>query len=195
MIKLIIFDMSDVCSNSEEPPFIEGFMKIHGLPEVFEEEYYELGYKAEMDEISGRKVWETLIKKYNIQETPEEIMEAMMKTKEFYPEMLEFTNNLREKHKVVCFTNYCEDYWKLFEDKIKDYFDEVIVSYQLKTRKPKPEGFKIILRKYNVKPEEAVFIDDTKKSVEQAASLGIKAIQFKNKEQLLEELEGIGVIK
>ncbi|NQU99094.1 HAD family phosphatase [Candidatus Woesearchaeota archaeon] len=193
-IKLIIFDMSDVCSNSEDPPFIEKLAKKYNInPETLENRFNETIAIAEVDKISGTEAWERLIKEFNLKENPEELIRNDMESKEFYPEMLELTNNLRKKIPTVCFTNYNKDHWDKVHDKVKDYFDEVFVSYQLKTRKPSQEGFKIIMKKYDVKPEETIFIDDSIKNVEQAAEIGIKAIQFKNKEQLLEELEGVGV--
>ena len=166
-MKLIIFDMSNVCSNAEEPIFLKKFMKKYGLPEVFEHKYYELEYKSETGEIGMKKVWEQLIKEFNLKESPEEIIKAVMKEKVFYPEILNIAKNLRTKYKVVCFTNYPVEYYLFFKETINEYFDKVFVSYQMNTRKPKPEGFKIILNEYKVKPEETIFIDDTEKNVNQ----------------------------
>ncbi len=51
----------------------------------------------------------------------------------------------------------------------------------------------IAIDKYQIIPEESVFIDDRADNVEMAASFGIHAIQFKNKEQVMEELKKLDV--
>jgi len=68
------------------------------------------------------------------------------------------------------------------------WFDGRVVSGEEKTRKPFPEFYQRLLDRYNVDPTKAIFIDDNLRNVKTAESLKIKSIQFKNPQQLQEEL-------
>src|SRR3989338_2702105 len=187
MIKAIIFDLSDVCFNAEEPPFLIAFAKKHGLdfPD-FEKRYMELLHKAENNEISGKKLWETLLVHYGLALYIDGIISEMMADKVAYQPTLDLVKKLRRICKTAFFTNYNEDYWKYIDRKfkLKDYFDIGLVSYMIGARKPAVKGFEYLLKKLGVKPEETVFTDDSAKNLENAETLGIHTIQFKNVEQL-----------
>lgn len=73
------------------------------------------------------------------------------------------------------------------------YFEGIVVSGEEKTRKPFRKIYEIILDRYNLTPENAVFIDDNLQNVQGARALGIHAIQFKNSRQLTNELHHLGV--
>jgi 2-haloacid dehalogenase len=68
------------------------------------------------------------------------------------------------------------------------WFDGRVVSGDEKTRKPFPEFYHRLLNRYNVKPEEAIFIDDNLRNVKAAQELGITSFHFLSSEQLKEEL-------
>lgn len=73
------------------------------------------------------------------------------------------------------------------------WFEGISVSGELKMRKPFPEIYEYTLQKYNIKPEEAVFIDDNLRNVKAAEALNIHAIHFQNPEQLRTELVQLGI--
>jgi 2-haloacid dehalogenase len=61
-------------------------------------------------------------------------------------------------------------------------------------RKPTPEFYQILLDRYNVKPEESLFIDDNYRNILAAEKLGINSIHFTSPEQLKEELLKRGIL-
>lgn len=71
--------------------------------------------------------------------------------------------------------------------------DGAVLSCDVKLIKPGEEIYKYLIEKYDVIPEEAVFIDDTAVNVEAAKKLGINGIVFKNKQQAEDELRKLGV--
>lgn len=73
------------------------------------------------------------------------------------------------------------------------YMDGGILSYQEKVIKPMPEIYQLLLDRYNLKPEECVFMDDTVVNLEGAEKFGIHTIHFCNKEQAVRELRALGV--
>lgn len=71
--------------------------------------------------------------------------------------------------------------------------DGGILSYQDKVIKPDADIYELLLARYDLKPEECVFLDDTEKNLPPAAKLGMKTILFRDKEQAVRELEALGV--
>jgi putative hydrolase of the HAD superfamily len=67
-------------------------------------------------------------------------------------------------------------------------FDKWILSYEVGFKKPAVEIFQKAIQWGSVEPEKILFIDDMKRHVEVAVSLGIQGIHFVSAHQLKEEL-------
>ncbi|MFA7276345.1 MAG: HAD family phosphatase [Pseudobdellovibrionaceae bacterium] len=74
-------------------------------------------------------------------------------------------------------------------------FDGRIVSGEVKLAKPDPAIYQLLLEKYELIPEETLFIDDRSVNVEAACRLGIAAVQFISPSQLERDLIRYGVIE
>ncbi len=196
MIRAIIFDLSDVCFNEEESPFIKEFAKKYGLDFIeFEKRYTELLHKAENNVITGKEIWRKILPEYGLNLDVGKIIEEMIDGKIAHQETLDFVKKLRRKYKTAFFTNYNEDYWRLIEKRfdLEEYFDMGLVSYQFGARKPAIRGFEYLLKELAVRPEEAAFTDDKAGNLEEPGKLGIHTIQFKNVTELLRSLRVLGV--
>lgn len=66
-------------------------------------------------------------------------------------------------------------------------------SCYLGVMKPNPAIYRLGLNLANLRPEEAVMIDDRAQNAEAARSVGMKAVQYLNAAQLREELAALGV--
>ena len=100
------------------------------------------------------------------------------------------------KYKIYALTNWGAS---LFEIALVRYnflhwFDGRVVSGEEKMRKPAPEFYQRLLDRYNVKPEDAVFIDDNFRNIEAARKLGIESIHFTSPESLRDDLIKAGVL-
>ncbi len=67
-------------------------------------------------------------------------------------------------------------------------FDQWILSYEVGFKKPAIEIFQKAIEWASVEPKKILFIDDIKKYVEVAISLGMHGIHFISSDQLKEEL-------
>jgi 2-haloacid dehalogenase len=99
------------------------------------------------------------------------------------------------KYKFYALTNWSAE---TFPVALKRYnflswFDGIVMSGEEKTRKPFPEFYSILLHRYDIKPSEAVFIDDNLRNVKAAEAAGIKAIHFTDPASLASELEALGI--
>jgi len=85
-----------------------------------------------------------------------------------------------------------KDYWLNIPCHV--FFDERVVSSEVKLCKPQPEIFKYVLDKYNLKPEETVFMDDSISNCEAADYVGINAIVFHGDvQELIAKYKELGV--
>lgn len=72
--------------------------------------------------------------------------------------------------------------------------DAVVVSGEEGIAKPDHELFQRMTERYNLVPQQTVFIDDTEHNVEAATELGFVAMRFTGATQLREDLRSAGVL-
>lgn len=109
----------------------------------------------------------------------------------------EFLKSMKKKgYKIYLLSNYHLKAFELISSKY-DFIRNVdgeIISYRVKLLKPEPAIYKALMDKYNLKPDESVFIDDTLQNIEAAKKLGLHGVVFKGFETMERELEEIGVV-
>ncbi len=94
------------------------------------------------------------------------------------------------KYKIYALTNWSAETYPIAVERFDflNWFDGVVVSGTELMRKPAPQFYNLLLNRYNVKAEEALFIDDNLRNVLAARELGIDSIHFQSPEQLKQEL-------
>ncbi len=108
----------------------------------------------------------------------------------------EIIKKLKENgYKVYLLSNYARSHYELDKKNFKflDYVDGGIISYEVILAKPEPEIYKALIQKYNINPQEAVFLDDLPENLEAAKPFGFHTIQVKSYQQILEDLQKLGV--
>lgn len=104
---------------------------------------------------------------------------------------------LKEKgYKVYALSNWNAE---LFNYTIDDYpflnwFDGKVISGKVKMKKPDEDIYHHLLQQYQIKPSQALFIDDNRHNVETARRLGINSILFTTPEALRKELETLQIL-
>ena len=79
------------------------------------------------------------------------------------------------------------------ERSFEEFLDGAVYSFQVQMIKPEKEIYQVLLERYDLIPEESVFIDDNQANVEVARELGMYAIHFQTKCEAEKELEKLGV--
>ena len=74
------------------------------------------------------------------------------------------------------------------------WFDGRVVSGEEGMRKPFPEFYQLLLNRYNIKAEKALFIDDNLRNVKAAESIGIQSIHYENATDLKNQLVSFQLI-
>ena len=106
------------------------------------------------------------------------------------PEVSEMVLSQKGRWKLglVSNTNSLHFDYALLKFPILRVFDRWILSHEVGSKKPDAGIFQKALEWASVEPEKILFIDDMKRNVEAAASLGIQGIHFTSAYQLKEEL-------
>jgi 2-haloacid dehalogenase len=107
-------------------------------------------------------------------------------------DVVEIFKQLKEnnQYKIYALTNWSAETFPIAQVRYDflNWFDGIVVSGAEKMRKPTPEFYHILLNRHQVKPEEALFIDDNYRNILAAEKLGINCIHFIDAEQLKGEL-------
>jgi 2-haloacid dehalogenase len=100
------------------------------------------------------------------------------------------------KYKIYALTNWSAETFPIALKRFDflGWFDGVVVSGTEKMRKPTPAFYQLLLDRYNVKADEALFIDDNHRNILAAEKMGIRSIHFTSSEALAEELKRFEVL-
>lgn len=114
------------------------------------------------------------------------------------PATVEIFRKLKDsgKYKIYALTNW---HAGLFDIALTRYgflhwFDGRVVSGEEMTRKPFADFYHRLLTRYNVKPEDAIFIDDNLRNVKAAEELGIRSIHFTGAADLEKQLKEMDIL-
>jgi 2-haloacid dehalogenase len=74
------------------------------------------------------------------------------------------------------------------------WFEGVLVSGEHGVVKPEPAIYRLLVERFAIDPQAAVFIDDVKANAEAAACVGIRGIHFTGGQALRAELVRLGLL-
>lgn len=112
------------------------------------------------------------------------------------PGMKELVRELKEAgYGVYLLSNASyrqHEYWPRVPG--NEYFDGTLVSADVKLVKPEREIYELMMKEFNLIPDECVFIDDSTLNIEGAERVGIHGIVFHGSaEEAREKLRALGV--
>lgn len=198
MIKNVIFDFGGVLMDWNQRHFYRNYFKDDEKMEFFLENIATDAWNAEQDRgrtlregtellVEEHPSWETEIRAFYDNWTtmlkgdiPENVA-ALRALAETDLELFGLTNWSAETFPYAL-AHY--DFFELFKGKI-------VVSGTEKLIKPDPKIWQVLIERYNLLPEESIFIDDNAKNIEVAKSLGFYTIHCIPNINLLEEIEKI----
>jgi putative hydrolase of the HAD superfamily len=107
------------------------------------------------------------------------------------PEMVRAIHTCGEQYKTACLTNNFSSADVVVSDEVAAIyalFDAVLESRVLGVRKPDPRFYEMACQALDVRPEEAVFLDDLGINLKPARALGMHTIKVATADQALTEL-------
>lgn len=200
MIKTVIFDFGGVIYLSDDGNILGRVADAVGVsPETFRNTYYENNYLGNVQNMPWEDLVATVAKKFDAR--PETEVRVRQLVKEFNErkylntELMDLFAILRRSGlKVAILSNATTELRGYLEENgIDALVDEVVISGEIGFQKPDKEAFDVVFKKLGVRPEEAVFVDDSPRSLEKAKEIGYTPILFKSNEALRADLERCGV--
>lgn len=93
-------------------------------------------------------------------------------------------------YKLYALTNWATETFPVAFAKYHflEWFDAIVVSGHEGMRKPDPRFYQLLLNRYQVKPDEALFIDDNYRNILAARAIGIPSIHFISAEDLKQQM-------
>lgn len=195
MIKAVLFDYGGVVKDAYA---LRDY--IHEICDMKKEETdktkekrLEIGSLASKGIITDEEFWKRL-SVFIEKPLPENCVEMAKKRYQenfvFIPEIIDFAEKLRMQGvKTVVLSNIFKFEAEVIREKNGyDGFDPVILSYEVGTRKPELDIYKLTIEKLQLKSEECIFIDDKEENLAPAKSLGINVVLAKTPEQIVKDV-------
>lgn len=194
MIKNIIFDLGNVLIRFKPEEFVNKNIK-----KEYREKFFNAVFKGQewADLDRGVLEYSDAIKIFSekIPECSSEIKKLfdnyILDVLEPIEKNIEIMKSLKGKYKLFVLSNFhypAFDYifknWEFFK-----YFDGKVVSGHCKLLKPEKKIYELLCLTYSLKPNECVFIDDTKANIEAAEEFGINGIHLTDINILEEKLK------
>lgn len=194
-IKAVIFDFGGVLvTMTDDRPRIQ-LAESLGVPLTHLDElvfFSRTAQLASMGEISVEAHWEAVGNALGIPlvDMPG-FLEQYWSADDVNWRLLDTIRSLSPRYKVGLLSNAWDDLRQTMHDRwnITELFDVMIISAEVGMVKPDPRIFHLAVDRLGVQPAEAVFIDDMQMNVEAARKVGLSAIQFRNTDQVLSDME------
>ena len=126
-----------------------------------------------------------------------EIFKHVIKHLQVLPQGVKILNKVKDLgYKTYILSNFSKENFEAVSPNYDflDKFDGAIISYKVKTIKPEPEIYKILLSTYSLNPSQSIFIDDKEENIIAGKTLGIDGIVCKNHNFVESELKKLGII-
>ncbi|HWR66618.1 MAG TPA: HAD family phosphatase [Bellilinea sp.] len=198
MIKAVIFDMGGVLLRTIDQGPREALGARYGFDtqRLFDVVLTsESSKQAEVGLKPDKVHWEWALDELGIpQEERAEFIKEFWAGDRMDYELLDFIQSLRPAIRTGLLSNAWPNtrsnitrHWGALEP----YFDVTIFSAELGMRKPAPEFFHWLLERLDVRPDEAIFVDDYGKNIEAARELGMQAVKFCSTEQAIQDVRAL----
>ncbi len=204
MIKVLVFDFSGVLYSSRFEKFMKSILRL--VPGLSGNEVIETFYNKHQDYYSGlidkNTLWNDAFYLLDIPRTKFAKINKIIFEKGLFTEnkyLPEVIKKLSKNYKIAVLSNSAKEMEMVFStSKYHKYFTGFFWSHNERVRKPDERFYKLVEKKYKVKPPEILFFDDKLRNTSAAEKIGWKAIKFTekiydNESEFLKELEKFGI--
>jgi HAD superfamily hydrolase (TIGR01509 family) len=199
MISTIAFDYAGVLEIAERNIVDEIIEYMNITLEKWNSVYHTLNYLCNVEgKTWGEVAILTVEKLGGTQEQVvkiQEIMRLNALSKKVNLGLIEIIKKLKPNYTIALISNYPPHLReKLVKQNLIELFDEIIISGEVGFQKPQPEIFLLLCERLKITPQELVFIDDSKKSLEGASDIGYTPILYRSNQHLELDLKELHII-
>ncbi|WP_198468782.1 HAD family hydrolase [Acetomicrobium sp. S15 = DSM 107314] len=193
LVRAVIFDFGGVIA---EEGFVNGLKVIGRRYGKDPDEVLKLGSSLSYETgfVNGKateqQFWDAFRHYTGISAPDEELREVVLSRFVLRPRVLELARSLKEAGLTTAILSDQTNWLEEINERTPFFylFDRVFNSYRMGISKRDTAIFNIVLRELGLRPPQAIFVDDRNENVERAASVGIKAILYRDEESLIDEL-------
>jgi putative hydrolase of the HAD superfamily len=193
-IKLIIFDGYGALLSRGYPDTVKVLAKKFKLPPsklqaVFYTKYFN---QAALRKITQKQAWELAVRELKLPIKWQKVRDLHLALFSVNQPVLKIAQNLRKNYTTLMLSKNTRSQ---FSDTKKRFprvwasFDAVINTWELKLPKASKETVLEICRRFKVKPQEIILIDDQANNLVAAKKMGVKTIFYKDFKQFKNELD------
>jgi 2-haloacid dehalogenase len=99
-------------------------------------------------------------------------------------------------HRLIALTNWSAETFPVARARFEflDWFEDIVVSGDVKLVKPDPRIFALALERNGLEPARTLFIDDVPDNVRAAQALGMTGVRFEGPQRLRAELKRLDLL-
>ena len=195
-LQAVIFDYGEVLSGPPDPEAHRELLAISGVPEEpFEKAYWAHRLDYDADILNGQTYWQTVARDTGVEFTAPQIAQLMEVDAHMWgnlnPAMIAWIPRIKAAgFRLGILSNMGHGVLDYLRPRFSwlEQFDQLTWSCDLGVVKPDPAIYLHTIKKLNVKPEQALFIDNLQKNIVGAEAVGLNAALFENVEQLQSDL-------
>jgi len=193
-IKAVIFDMGGVLLRTVDPTPRENMAARFNTTRKKLEQFIFMSptsVQSEKGLISDTNHWQTVLDHFQQKGiSVEEAYAEFFSGDQIDHDLLNFADSLKPEYKIGLLSNAWVNARQHLSKRYKfiDVFDVSIFSAEVGSRKPEERIYLIMLETLGVSVEQAIFIDDVPENVEGARKIGIFAIPYINRVNLITQL-------
>jgi len=197
-IKTLVFDLGGVYFTSGTYLAIEKIKEIYDiedeslLKEIFHDNQNTEGNLIRRGLITIDEFEERVFLKLNIQNKEKDhIRYIWFGSYCLHYGIEKIIKELRKNYRLVIFSGNIRERVEYLNKKCEflKYFDDTVFSFDYHTSKDNLEFYKELIDHINCNPSEAILIDDEKKNIQLARSIGFNGIHFYYTEKLIKDLK------
>ncbi|MBV8550229.1 MAG: HAD family phosphatase [Acidobacteriaceae bacterium] len=190
----VIFDFGGVLVHYQTDEDHARMAAIAGIPQgIFSELYWASRLDYDRGALTAAEYWQNLSRQARTkaldQDTINRIVEIDNESwMRFDPVMWNWIDDLRGAGtRVAILSNMPPDLGAALRKRTNrlDQFDQVTLSYEVGSAKPEPAIYEHCMEGLDVPPERTLFLDDRLENVRGAELLGIQAMQFLDRDDVL----------
>ncbi len=180
MAKTIVFDVGKVLVNFSFEKF-KAFLTKHGASFKDNQDFFEKSSLLDFEKglISEQsflnKINSNLDKKIELKEIKDNWENIFTLDKE----MFDFAKQTAKKHPTYLLSNTNPIHWPFLEKTygLTNFVNGYLTSHEAGSMKPAHKIYETFIQKFNLKPNQILFVDDMKENIEAAIELNWNAIQ------------------
>jgi epoxide hydrolase-like predicted phosphatase len=198
MIKTVLFDLGGVLFTNGTKKFIKEISQRYNLSEDIVTDVMdgEIGSQYREAKITRDEFWKQVVEKLHLTEDIDKLEAEWIDGYDLIEGTKDIIFELKDKYSLYYLSDNVKERVERINAKyhFMDWFKGGIYSHEVGVRKPDPKIYQFCLEKAEVKPEEAVFIDDKPQMLIPAKEMGIIPVLFTNPEDLKHQLKELELI-